>query len=43
MELLWEAVENEKLNQKQLQRELDKISNWINNCEMNKPHFMSYY
>lgn len=40
METLWDIVENENLNQVQLQHELDKISSWINNCEMNKPHFM---
>ncbi len=43
MELLWDAVEKEKLTQEQLQSELDKISNWINKCEMSKPHFLSYY
>ena len=43
MESLWDAVENEKLNQKQLQQELDKFSNWINASEMNKPHFLVYY
>ena len=43
MESLWETVKTEKLNQKQLQRELDKFSKWINECEMNKPHFLSYY
>jgi len=43
MECLWDAVENEKLNQKQLQQELDKFSNWINASEMNKPHFLVYY
>ena len=43
MESLWNAVENENLNQKELQQELSKIANWINECEMNKPHFMSYY
>ena len=43
MESLWDAVENEKLNQKQLQQELDKFSNWINASEMNKPQFLVYY
>lgn len=43
MESLWELVENEKLNHEQLQHELDKISNWISECEMNKPHFLSKY
>lgn len=43
MELLWEAAEKEMLTQEELQHELDKISNWINECEMNKPHFKSYY
>ena len=43
MESLWDAVENEKLNQKQLQQELNKFSNWINASEMNKPHFLVYY
>lgn len=43
IEYLWEAVEHEKLNQTQLQQELDKIANWINECEINKPHFKSYY
>lgn len=39
MELLWNVVEKELLTQEQLQLELNKISNWINKCEMNKPHF----
>ncbi len=43
MRLLWEAADKEKLTKEKLQHELDKISNWINECEMNKPHFKPYY
>jgi len=43
MELLWDAVENEILEHNDLQIQLNNISNWINECEMNRPHLLSYY
>ena len=43
MQCLWKAVEEENLTREQLQQELEKISNWIKECEMNKPHFKAYY
>lgn len=40
---LWKSVRKGELNKNQLQEEMNKIADWINLCEKNRPHYNGYY